>query len=225
MEKPIHFQTLDLTKFLTCSVGLNMVTISDKTHIKTIYSLSSGICKYFIGNALCSSDDSVTHLIHILDFATVNYAFYKPPEEKYRKVKSGERGNQGMGLPLRIQRSGNFLSRKAPTQPEKWGGVASDWKTVPTGIWREAVFSIRAGKVSPVTVLSSKKKRPVTLFLIEAHHTFSFGESRSCSVTSLGFSLPHTRQLRLLTLPRTWNVASSEAKWDGTELTPWHAPR
>jgi len=34
------------------------------THIKTIFSLWTGTDKYFIGNAFCSSDGSVTQLIH-----------------------------------------------------------------------------------------------------------------------------------------------------------------
>jgi len=44
-------------------------TISVTTHIRTIFNASPGIGKYFIGNALCSSDDSVTQLIHILQFS------------------------------------------------------------------------------------------------------------------------------------------------------------
>jgi len=66
LEKSIHFQTLDLTKFLMCSVDLNMGTISGTTHIKTIYSSLAGIGKNFTGTTLCISDDSVMQLIHIL---------------------------------------------------------------------------------------------------------------------------------------------------------------
>jgi hypothetical protein len=52
-----HFQTLDLTKFLTCSLYLSRGTISETTHIKIIFNFSLGIGKHFIGKALCSSDD------------------------------------------------------------------------------------------------------------------------------------------------------------------------
>jgi len=68
LEKLVHFQTLDLTKFL-CSVDFNMAAISSTTHIKTTFSVSPGIAKHFTGNALCSSDDSVTQLIRILRFS------------------------------------------------------------------------------------------------------------------------------------------------------------
>jgi hypothetical protein len=62
LQKSIHCQTVDLTEFLMCSVALNMATISGTTNIKTIFSFSpcSGI--HFSGNALCSSNDSVTQL-------------------------------------------------------------------------------------------------------------------------------------------------------------------
>jgi hypothetical protein len=39
LEKLIHFQTLDLTKFLTCSVDLSMDTISGTPYIEVIFSL------------------------------------------------------------------------------------------------------------------------------------------------------------------------------------------
>jgi hypothetical protein len=41
------------------------------------------------------------------------------------------------------------------------------------------------------------------LLFITVHHTLTFGESRWCSITSWGFSLPHTQHLCLLTLPHT----------------------
>jgi len=53
----IYFQTLEFTEFLMCSVDVSMVTISCTTHMKTIFSFSSGIGKHLIDNALCSSDD------------------------------------------------------------------------------------------------------------------------------------------------------------------------
>jgi hypothetical protein len=52
------------------------------THIKIIFSSLPGIGKHFIGNILCTSDNSVTQLIHILHFSTINNVFYKLPEEK-----------------------------------------------------------------------------------------------------------------------------------------------
>jgi len=60
------------------SEELNMGTISSMTHAKPIFSFSPGTGKHFIGNALCSPDDFVTQLIHILHFFTVNNVFYKP---------------------------------------------------------------------------------------------------------------------------------------------------
>jgi len=63
------------------SAGLKMGTISSMTHIKMIFSFSQGNGKHFIGNTLCSSDISVTQLIHILNFFVINNVFYKPPEE------------------------------------------------------------------------------------------------------------------------------------------------
>jgi len=47
-------------------------------HIKTIFSFCTGTGKHFIGNALCSSDDSVMKLIHILHFLATNIVFYQP---------------------------------------------------------------------------------------------------------------------------------------------------
>jgi len=82
-----------------CLVQLNIGITSGTTHIKTIFSLSPGTDKNFIGNALCSSDDSITQLIHILYVFTINSAFYKPHNKKSRGVKSEERGVQGVGLP------------------------------------------------------------------------------------------------------------------------------
>jgi len=50
LEKSLHFQTLDLTNFLKCSVDLNMGTISGITHIKTIFSFLP--TRYFTDNTL-----------------------------------------------------------------------------------------------------------------------------------------------------------------------------
>jgi hypothetical protein len=59
----MHFHTLDLIKFLMSSSVLNMGTISGKIHIMTILSFWPGVAKHFIGDALCSSDASVTQLM------------------------------------------------------------------------------------------------------------------------------------------------------------------
>jgi hypothetical protein len=76
-----HFQTVDLTKFLMCSVYPNMGTISGTTHIQTIFSFSPGTGKHFTDNALCSPDDFVMQLIHILHLFMIIF-FYKLPEGK-----------------------------------------------------------------------------------------------------------------------------------------------
>jgi hypothetical protein len=78
----MYFQTLDLIKFLMCPVYLNMGTISGMTHIKMTFSLSPGTDKHFIGNSLCSSENSVMQFIHILYIFTINNVFYKLLEEK-----------------------------------------------------------------------------------------------------------------------------------------------
>jgi len=61
-----------------------MGTNSGTTHVQTIFSFSPGTGKHFTNNALCSSDDSVTQLIHTLRYFTINNSFYKPPGEKIR---------------------------------------------------------------------------------------------------------------------------------------------
>jgi hypothetical protein len=65
--------------------------------------------------------------------------------------------------------------------------------------------------MSPITVAGPSKGRgAIILFFIKAHHhTLTCDESRPCLAT-WGFSLPHMRQLCLLTVPHTWNVTSSE---------------
>jgi hypothetical protein len=130
--KVIHFQTVDLTKFM-CSVDFNMGTISGTTHIKTIFSFSPGTGRNLIGNALCNSDDSVTQLIHILHFLTIECVYYKPQKKISSGVKSGERGDQGIGPPLPSQRWGNSLSREARIQ--RGGGGGGEWgrKLFPRG--------------------------------------------------------------------------------------------
>jgi len=82
MEKETYFQTLDLITFLMCSVDLNRGTISAMTHIKMIFSFSPDTTKHFIGNVLCSCDDSVTELINILYLFMINNIFLQTPRRK-----------------------------------------------------------------------------------------------------------------------------------------------
>jgi hypothetical protein len=66
-----------------------MGTISGTTHMKAILSSLPGTGKHFVGNELCSSDDSVTQLIHILQFFKI-FCFTNPQKKISRGVKSGE---------------------------------------------------------------------------------------------------------------------------------------
>jgi len=89
--------------------------------------------------------------------------FTNPQTKRARGVKTGKRRGQGMcPTPWYYPWSGNSLSRKSQTRLEKWGGALSDWRIVSTEIWRKAVFSIIARKVSPLTTGSSKNKGPIT---------------------------------------------------------------
>jgi hypothetical protein len=81
-------------EFIICSVDLNMATISGKTHIKTIFSFSQGTGKNFICNALCSSEDSFTQLIHILHFFHIEqYLLQQPPRRNNSEESKPE--NEG----------------------------------------------------------------------------------------------------------------------------------
>jgi hypothetical protein len=61
--------------FLMCSVDVNMAIFSGPVHIKTIFSLWTGVDKHFIGNALCSADGCHVTNTH---FLKVNSAFTNP---------------------------------------------------------------------------------------------------------------------------------------------------
>jgi hypothetical protein len=64
-------------------------------HISRRYLVSRHVTgKNFTGYILCGSEDSVTHLIHILLFLTISNYLYKPQKNKSTEVKSEERGNQ-----------------------------------------------------------------------------------------------------------------------------------
>jgi hypothetical protein len=65
----LYSHTLDFTKFLICSIDVGIGTISGTAHIKAIFSFSPDIGKHFRGKALCSSDSSFMHLIHVLHFS------------------------------------------------------------------------------------------------------------------------------------------------------------
>jgi len=104
------FQALDVTKFLMCSVDLDMGTSSGTTHIQTIFSIWTGTDKHFIGNALCSS-------FTFCSFFTINNIFYKFPrsntEGSNLEDESGTHSLNSIPL-LHIQRSGN----SCPERPE-----------------------------------------------------------------------------------------------------------
>jgi hypothetical protein len=68
--------------------------ISDTTHIKTIFSFWTSIGKHFIGNAGCSSDDSLTKLIHILHFCIINNIPCKPQKKTLKMLNLV---NEGLG--------------------------------------------------------------------------------------------------------------------------------
>jgi hypothetical protein len=56
-----------------------------------IFSVLSGIGKYFIGHALCNSDDSVMQLVHILHFFMINSFLFKPSEKKHPEESNLEK--------------------------------------------------------------------------------------------------------------------------------------
>jgi hypothetical protein len=64
-------------------------TISGIMHMKTIFNFLPGVGKYFTGNTFCSSEISVTHLIHVLHFIML-MSFINPQKIKSREVTSGE---------------------------------------------------------------------------------------------------------------------------------------
>jgi len=64
---------------------LNMDTISGVTHVKMLLTVPPVTGKCFIDNAFCSTDDSVTQLIHISHFFKISSVLYKAPEEKIQR--------------------------------------------------------------------------------------------------------------------------------------------
>jgi hypothetical protein len=89
---------LDLTKFIVCIADLSMVTFSGTAHIQMI-SFLPGTGKHFTGKPLCSSDDSVMQLLHILHFCVISSVFYKPPEEINPEESILENDGPGSGVP------------------------------------------------------------------------------------------------------------------------------
>jgi hypothetical protein len=87
---------LNVTKFLMCSVHLNVVTTSGTTHIKTLFSFSPGTGRHFTGNALCNSADCYANHSHSA-LLRDKQSHVQTLDEKSRGVKSEERGSQGMG--------------------------------------------------------------------------------------------------------------------------------
>jgi hypothetical protein len=73
-----------------CSVHLNMGTISDPTHIKTILSFSLSAGKHSIGNTLCNSDGSVAQFFHIFHFFRIKWLLQPlpPPPPRENPVES-----------------------------------------------------------------------------------------------------------------------------------------
>jgi hypothetical protein len=84
LEKSVRFHTLDFTKF--SSVALNMTTISGTTHIKMIFIISPGNGKHLDGKVLCSSDDSVTQLIHVRGLEAVRRCYAEEGGKCYAKL-------------------------------------------------------------------------------------------------------------------------------------------
>jgi len=152
-------------------MDLNMGAIIGTTHIKTKSSFSPSIGKKCTANSICSSDDAVTYVIHILHFLRYAVSF-KNSEKKNPNELNMEKERSGNGSPVFIQRSGISVSTKART------------KIIPMGTRCKAVFSITTRKLLPVTLGSSNGMEPVTLNSIKVHHTVTFGEAHSCPVTS-----------------------------------------
>jgi hypothetical protein len=70
-----------------------------------------------------------------------------------------------------------------------------------TSMWAPLVARITSRRYSsPCHVLWSMSAGIAEI----AHHTFTFGLSRMCSLTTCWFSVPHMRTLCLWTLPETW---------------------
>jgi len=104
----IHFQTLDLTQLIMCSVDPNMGNINGTSHIKTVFNFSPGTGKHFIVKSLFSSGDSVTQFITMLHILTMNLSFKYSQKEKSRGANCGKCGGwHGMALRLPIVWSGN----------------------------------------------------------------------------------------------------------------------
>jgi len=102
-----------------CSIDLNMGTISSTVHIKTIFNFLSGMSKDFIGNTLCSSDNSVMQHIHILHFFTIDSVPNKPLEEKNPEESNLETEEAREWVLSSCPVTRKFLSRKARTRQEK----------------------------------------------------------------------------------------------------------
>jgi hypothetical protein len=67
-----------------CPADLNVDTIGGTIHIKMTFSVFPGTGKHFVGNAVCSSNNSPPQLIHILQFFTISIVFHNPPNPKMK---------------------------------------------------------------------------------------------------------------------------------------------
>lgn len=74
LEKSIHFQALDLTRFLMCSVISTWAPFVER-HTSRRNCFSSGTDKHYCIKALCSYDGSVMYTLH---FFVINNVCYKP---------------------------------------------------------------------------------------------------------------------------------------------------
>jgi hypothetical protein len=107
-------------------------TISGTKHIKMIFIFSPRSGKNFIGKALCSSDDSIMQLIHILHFFTIKVVFFfQIPRRKIPDESDLKNEGSGKRSPCSCPRIRSW-SRKSRKRP-KWGGAETNWKIVLTG--------------------------------------------------------------------------------------------
>jgi len=165
------------------------------------------------------------HILQLWRFSHVSRSYfalffkinivYTNPRNVPRGIIFGEQVGQRMGPTFLIQRSGSTISSKVRASGKKGGSTKPNWKIVPTGTWGKALTQ---KSVTSHRRFLKNERTDNSAF----HHGIphiAFGESRLCPVTLWGFSLPHTRQLFLVTVQHRWNVVSWDAKRDGTQLS------
>jgi hypothetical protein len=149
---------------------------------------------------LCSSATPCTFVWYIK-------SFMNPHRNKFKGVKSGDLGGHAMAP----------FSQSICLETADRERLSLCWNTAEglclaarsTLVGFVSLHSSMSRYDAPVTVASLKKNGPITESDVRAHHTFNLRVSRSCSITSCGFSLPQIRKLCLFTLPDMWKVASS----------------